>query len=235
VEEVRVLLVDDEREISQLIQIVLQKEGFSHVALAEDGREALRLIDEFQPHIIVLDVMLPDANGFDLCRTIRERTEAPILFLTARTSDLDKLNGFGAGGDDYVTKPFNPLEVAARIKALCRRIQPARSGESRGRTYAFGRFQVDEEAGVLLVDGKEVPCPAMEFKLLAFLCAHPNRVFSKAQLYEQIWGAESLGDDNTVMVHVRRLREKIEVNPSKPEWLVTVRGLGYKLAVPRKG
>ncbi|MFC7439874.1 response regulator transcription factor [Laceyella putida] len=231
----RILLVDDEREISQLVQIVLRKEGFTEVALAFDGQEALRLVQELKPHIIVLDVMLPDANGFDLCREIRRQSDAPILFLTARTSDLDKLSGFSAGGDDYVTKPFNPLEIAARIKALCRRLKLGRNQAEHGRTHDFGRFQVNEEAGVLMVAGKEVACPAMEFKLLAYLCAHPNRVFSKAQLYEQIWGEASLGDDNTVMVHIRRLREKIEVDPSKPEWIVTVRGLGYKLMAPRKG
>lgn len=159
----RILLVDDEREISQLIQIVLQKEGFTSIKLAFDGQEALHLVDQFQHHIIVLDVMLPDANGFELCQVIRQRSDAPILFLTARTSDVDKLSGFGAGGDDYVTKPFNPLEVVARIKALCRRLKREQPDGERQQLYDFDRFQVDEQAGILVVDGQEVPCPAMEF------------------------------------------------------------------------
>jgi two-component system, OmpR family, response regulator RegX3 len=234
VTDTRILVVDDEREIVDLVRIVLTKEGFSRIESAMDGGEAVRKARRFQPHIIVLDVMLPDMSGFDICREIRGFSEAPVLFLTARSADADKLTGFDAGGDDYVTKPFNPLELAARVKAICRRLKLSGDVPEPTRLYDFGRFRVDEGAGQLWVDEVVVPCPAMEFKLLSFLCAHPNRVFSRQQLYEQVWGEASLGDENTVMVHIRRLREKIERDPSRPEFLVTVRGLGYKLAAPRR-
>lgn len=236
VSEIRILLVDDEVEILNMIRIVLLKEEVGQVFTAGSAAEAVRLCRQHQPHLIVLDVMLPDREGFDVCREMRQVTDAPILFLTARTTDLDKLTGFSMGADDYITKPFNPLELVARIKAQLRRLQLIRSAiQDKRKIHDFGRFIVNEESGQLIVDGREVPCPAMEFKLLLFLCSHPNRIFSKKQLYEQVWGEESLGDENTVMVHIRRLREKIEKNPSQPEWLVTVRGLGYKLVTPQRG
>lgn len=228
--DARILLVDDEVEILNLIQIVLKKEGIKQIATATHAAEAVELCRKFQPHIIVLDVMLPDGDGFDVCKQIRQFTYAPVLFLTALTTDLDKLTGFSMGGDDYITKPFNPLEIAARVKAQLRRLQLFQSPRvEKPKIYDFGRFTVNESAGILLVEGQEIPCPAMEFKLLLFLCAHPNRIFSKQQIYEQVWEEESLGDENTVMVHIRRLREKIEFTPSRPEFIVTVRGLGYKL------
>ncbi|WP_124728265.1 response regulator transcription factor [Staphylospora marina] len=232
--DVRILVVDDEREIVDLVRIVLEKEGFRQIGAAGSGGEAVRVARRFRPHLIILDVMLPDRSGFEVCREIRRFSDAPVLFLTARSADADKLTGFDAGGDDYVTKPFNPLELAARVKAMCRRLKLMEEAAAPAPVYDFGRFRVDVGAGQLWVDGREVACPAMEFKLLAFLCAHPDRVFSRGQLYEQVWGEESLGDENTVMVHVRRLREKIERDPGKPEFLVTVRGLGYKLTNPSR-
>ncbi|TCS95834.1 response regulator transcription factor [Hazenella coriacea] len=233
--DARILLVDDEVEILNLIQIVLKKEGIQQIATATNAAEAVELCRKFQPHIIILDVMLPDGDGFDVCKQLRQFTYAPVLFLTARTTDLDKLTGFSMGGDDYITKPFNPLEIAARVKAQLRRLQLFQStpGKETAKIYDFGRFLVNESAGLLMVEGHEVPCPAMEFKLLLYLCSHPNRIFSKQQIYEQVWEEESLGDENTVMVHIRRLREKIELVPSRPEWIVTVRGLGYKLVTPQ--
>lgn len=232
--ESRILLVDDEPEILDMISIVLRKEGFTHIEIAENGQQALVKAKQFYPHLIVLDVMLPDGEGFDFCRRLRDFTDVPIIFVTAKNTDLNKLTGFQMGGDDYLTKPFHPLELVARIRAQLRRM---RSWHSISQTseviYDFGHFFINETAGQLLVEGIEVSCPAMEFKLLAFLCANPNRVFSKQQLYEQVWQEGSMGDDNTVIVHIRRLREKIESNPSHPKWLITVRGLGYKLVSPQ--
>ncbi|SFI60342.1 response regulator transcription factor [Thermoflavimicrobium dichotomicum] len=232
--EARILLVDDEQSIIDLLKIVLTKEGFRHIYTALDGQTAINIGKRFHPHLIILDVMLPDMEGFDVCREFRKFTDVPILFLTAKNTDLDKLVGFSMGADDYITKPFNPLEVAARVKAQLRRIHRIHLPEQKERkVYDYGHFRLDLDSGQLMVDGQEVPCPAMEFKLLAYLCAHPNQIFSKQQLYEQVWGEESLGDDNTVMVHIRRIREKIEPNPSRPQYLVTVRGLGYKMVVDR--
>ena len=180
--------------------------------------------------IIILDVMLPDGSGFDFCPKIREISTAYILFLTAKVSDLDVLTGFATGGDDYVTKPFNPLEVAARIKAYLRRTTTTSAKTiSHAKFYDFGDFAVDEQAGTLLVNDKQVACPTQVYLLLLFFCKHPNRVFSKSELLEAVWGFDHYVDDNTVSVHIRRIRERIELEPSNPVYLQTVRGLGYKL------
>jgi len=229
----RILIVDDEQAILDLLCLVLEREGFTNVVTATTVARALQVVDDACPALIVLDVMLPDGDGYALAARIRPVCEAPILFLTARGSDLDKLTGFGVGGDDYVTKPFNPLEVVARIKALLRRASgaPALRDEQPGAVFDLGGFALHEAECRLVVNGRDVPVPAREFQLLAFLCHHQGRVFSKRQLYRQVWGEEALGesDDNTVQVHVRRLREKIEPDPGAPRFLLTVRGLGYKL------
>lgn len=230
----KILLVDDEQAILDMIRLVLKKEGFETIETAKTGQEAIDQCRFFKPHIIVMDVMLPDMEGFEVCRQCRELTQVPILFLTARSTDLDKLMGFGIGGDDYITKPFNPLEVVARIKAHLRRVTlPFEDDPLPTQIYDFGHFQVKEQSAELIVLGKSIICPAREFQLLLFFCQHPNHVFSRNQLYEQVWGETSYGDDNTVMVHIRRLREKIEPDPSQPRYLLTVRGLGYKLS-PQK-
>jgi two-component system, OmpR family, response regulator RegX3 len=228
----RILLIDDEQSILNMIDIVLRREGFQMIEMALTGTEGIEKCATFNPDIIVLDVMLPDMEGFEVCRQFREFTHAPVLFLTARTSDLDKLMGFGIGGDDYITKPFNPLEVVARIKAHLKRLNPFKETNIQKKIYDFGRFQLDESSAELMVDKEKVICPAREFQLLLFLCKHPNRVFSRSQLFEQVWGETSFGDDNTVMVHIRRLREKIEIDPGQPQYLITIRGLGYKLIRP---
>jgi DNA-binding response OmpR family regulator len=178
--------------------------------------------------------MLPDGDGFTLAGRLRKLTSAPILFLTARSLDIDKLTGFSVGGDDYVTKPFNPLEVVARIKAHLRRSKGL--AEETPPVHDCGRFRLFEDEGRLEVDGRDVPMPAREFHLLAFFCRHRGRVFSKRQLYRQVWGEEPVGeaDDNTVQVHVRRIRERIEADASDPRMLLTVRGLGYRLVADER-
>lgn len=230
--DVAVLIVDDEQSIVHMLKKVLEKEGFKQIHTASTGEEALEACQRYTYDYIILDVMLPGANGFEICPLIRQWTDAPILFLTARGTDLDKLNGFALGADDYMTKPFNPLEVVARMKAHLKRYKASKTSITQNykpHIYDFGRFQVNELAGELIVDGKVVPCPAQVFQLLLFFCKHPNRVFNKQELYERVWGQDSLYDDNTVMVHVYRIRERIEENPAEPKYLVTVRGLGYKL------
>lgn len=230
--QAEILIVDDEPAIVQMLQTVLAKEGFLHVDAEGSAEGAVTACQLKQYDFIILDVMLPRRSGFDICPLIRQTTDAPILFLTARTSDFDKLTGFAVGGDDYVTKPFNPLEIVARMKAQLRRFHQLNSNPSASAphvVYDFGRFQVDETAAELYVDGQLVDCPAQVFQLLLFFCQNKNRVFSKQQLYERVWGEESMSDDNTVTVHVHRIRERIEVNPGDPQYLLTVRGLGYKL------
>jgi two-component system response regulator RegX3 len=232
-----IIIIEDEPAIVKMLQMVLAKEGFRHIYTASTCQEALTVLELHPPDIILLDVMLPDGSGFELCPRIRRMSSNPhILFLTAKSSDLDILTGFAMGGDDYVTKPFNPLEIAARIKARVRRIgELAVPGQSTASaqaapSYRYGRFELREAAGELRVGGNPVACPAQEFQLLLYFCKHPGIVFSKAQLYEAVWGMDGFGDDNTVMVHIRRLRERIELDASAPAHLLTVRGLGYKLA-----
>lgn len=226
----KILLVDDEISIMQMVEMVLKKEGFINVLKASTGSEALEIVKRESVDYIVLDVMLPDINGFDLCEKIREYTDVHILFLTARVNDFDVLTGFDKGGDDYVTKPFNPLEIVARIKVQLRRNQKTEyKPKINVKRHDFGHFLVDEEAGELIVEGNVIPCPAQVFKLLVYLCQNVNRVLSKEQLFNAVWGYDYLVDDNTVMVHIRRIRERIEPDPGKPIYLRTVRGLGYKL------
>ena len=230
--EKHILLVDDEKAILQMVEMVLRKEGFHHIHTAETGAEALQIVKTTPLDYIVLDVMLPDINGFDLCTKIREYTDVHILFLTARVTDFDVLTGFEKGGDDYVTKPFNPLEVVARIKAQLKRKQLISNPVAmipNKKLYDFGHFTVDEDAGELSVDGQLVSCPAQVFLLLVYFCKNVNRVLSKEQLFTAVWGYEHMVDDNTVMVHVRRIRERIEPDPGNPIYLQTIRGLGYKL------
>lgn len=226
----KILLVDDERAILQMMEMILTKEKFTNIFTATTGTKALAMVHKHTPEFIVLDVMLPDMNGFELCTKIRAYTDAPILFLTARVSDMDVLTGFEKGGDDYVTKPFNPLEVVARIKAHLKRKQtsdPTLAIPNK-RVHRFGECIVDEDAGELIVNGVLTPCPAQVFLLLVHFCHNVNRVLSKEQLFTAVWGYEHMADDNTVMVHIRRIRERIEPDPSRPIHLVTVRGLGYK-------
>lgn len=226
-----ILLVDDEKAIVKMIEMVLRKEGFNHIYTAHTATDALAILEKNSIDMIVLDVMLPDYSGFELCPKIRAISNAYILFLTAKVSDLDVLTGFAIGGDDYVTKPFNPLEIAARIKAHFRRTSSIETSQviNKKKQYNFGRFLVDEDKGELFVDGQPVSCPTQVYLLLLYLCKHPNKVFSKSELLEAVWGFTHYVDDNTVSVHVRRIRERIEEDPSQPQFLLTVRGLGYKL------
>ncbi|WP_154887324.1 response regulator transcription factor [Paenibacillus xylanexedens] len=248
-DHVSLLLVDDEQAILHMLKTVLLKEKFLDIDTVTTGEAALEACNNKTYHCIVLDIMLPGKSGLEICPFLRQVTDAPILFLTAKTTDYDKLTGFAVGGDDYVVKPFNPLEVVARIKSLLNRYLPSKTvvlqqqqnipshvntsypDLSQG-IYDFGRFQVFELAGELRVEGQAITCPALVFQLLLFFCKHPNRIFTKSELYERVWGSEAISDDNTVMVHIHRIRERIEKDPSNPAFLVNVRGLGYKLIQP---
>ncbi|MFN2744815.1 MULTISPECIES: response regulator transcription factor [Bacillus] len=229
----KVLIVDDDQHILDLLNVVFENEGFSDVLNAKNGEETLHLLKHQEPDIVLLDVMLPDSDGFTLCNQFRQFTNIPVLFLTAKTSDLDKLQGFSFGGDDYITKPFNPLEIVARVKAQLKRYKDFTPSSSKP-VYDFGDFQVDETSGKLVVDGTRIECPAQEFKLLLYFCNHPNQILSKQKIYRDVWG-EFYNGDSTVMVHVRRLREKIEKDPSRPKWIKTARGLGYIFEVQPTG
>lgn len=224
-EQRKILLVDDEIAILTMLKTILTKEGFTKIDTAITAEEALSYCKQQSYDLILLDVMLPGQSGFDICPQIRQLTNAPIFFVTARTSDLDKLSGFALGGDDYITKPFNPLEVVARIKAQLRRIKTQPEVST---TLQFPQLMIHTASGDVYFQGKAVELSAQVYQLLLFFAKHPNQLFTKSQLYENVWQDAYLGEDNTVMVHIRKLRQKIEDNPSNPERIVTVRGLGYK-------
>ncbi|WP_343216135.1 response regulator transcription factor [Clostridium mobile] len=224
----KLLFVDDDKYIIDLLKITFNKEQFHNIYTANNGQEAIQICKKINIDLILLDVMLPDCDGFILCRQLREITNVPILFLTAKITDLDELSGFAFGGDDYIKKPFNPLKVVARVKAQLNRKHILENISIEKTVHNFNRFQVYAESGKLIVNGEQVECPAREFQLLVFLCQNPDIVFSKKQLYRRVWN-DSFGDESTVMVHIRRLRQKIEIDPSNPQYIITVRGLGYKL------
>ncbi|MBH5319469.1 response regulator transcription factor [Paenibacillus sp. GSMTC-2017] len=232
--DANILIVDDERAIVKMMIIMLRKEHFSNIDTVFNGEEALVACERKRYDLILLDVTMPGLSGFDICPLIRRTTDAPIMFITARDSDFDKLSGFAVGGDDYITKPFNPLEVVARMKAQLRRYMRVKViDQHTARSYDFGRFQVDESEATLTVEGRISHCPALVFQLLLFFCKHPNRVFSKGELYQRVWSEEAYYEDNTVVVHIHRIRERIEADPSRPKYLVNVRGIGYKLILPK--
>ena len=222
-------MLDDEQAIGDMVDIILRKEGFSNIDICTTYREAEILISKKSYDLHILDIMLPDGTGLELANRIRKQSDAPIFFLTAKTSDADKLRGFMHGADDYITKPFNPMELAARVKVQTSRYLSTTN--DRRDFYDYGQFQLDIDAATLTVNENIIPIVGKQFHLLHLFCQHPNQIFSKEQLYEQIWGIDSLIDDNTIMVHIRRLREKIEVDASRPVFLKTVRGIGYKLQI----
>ncbi|CAB1261985.1 Transcriptional regulatory protein YvrH [Clostridiaceae bacterium BL-3] len=231
----RILLVDDELGIIKMLKTILHKEGYTNIDSASTGKETMTKIMKNTYDLIVLDVMLPDIDGFKLCQKIRQHTFVPILFLTARTGDLDKLTGLGIGGDDYITKPFNPLEVVARINVQFRRMKQYRQNSMKQGIYHFGTVTVNKKEAKLLVDNREISCPAKEFELLLFLVEHPNQVFTAGQLYENVWGYESMGDEQTVKVHINRLRKKVEPDLKNPSYIINIRGIGYKFSFPEGG
>lgn len=229
-----VMIVENDPNVVNVLRLALRREGIARIALARDGGSAVATASDVRPSVVVLDIDLPDCNGLELASRLRiALPDVPLIFLTARDSDADKLEGFRAGADDYVTKPFNPLELAARIKAVVRRVEV--SGQPPVE-FDFGRFTILPQEGRLAVDGQDVPTPARELELLTFLASQEGRIFSANELYRRVWNAEPVGhsDQNTVSVHVRRIRERIERDPATPEYLLTARGLGYKLTRPKR-
>ncbi|HOB28684.1 MAG TPA: response regulator transcription factor [Bacillota bacterium] len=220
-----VLLVDDEKTLVKALKFNLEKEGFQ-VEEAFDGEEALEKAFNLNPDIIILDLMLPGLDGFEVCREIRKKEEIPIIMLTARGEDIDKVLGLELGADDYMTKPFNPRELVARIKAILRRSSV--KDESLRKQIQIGSLQIDLLQHRVRLGEQEIDLTAKEFALLSYLASNAGRVYSREQLLEQIWGYNYYGDARTVDVHIRHLREKIEEDPSNPQLILTVWGTGYK-------
>lgn len=231
----KILVVDDERPIADILQFNLEREGFQ-VVLAHSGEEALEVFRREQPHLILLDIMLPKGDGFSVCKELRKVSTVPILMLTAKESEIDKVLGLELGADDYVTKPFSPRELIARVKALLRRARPvagkaAAAGTAPNKTggdlLQLGELTIDLERYLVERGGERIDLTPREFDLLKFLALHPGQVFSREALCREVWGYDYFGDARTVDVTVRRLREKIEPDPSQPRYLLTRRGVGY--------
>ncbi len=233
-----ILVVDDERTIREVVRRYLELEGFD-VTEAETGPEALSILQTETPDLIVLDIMLPGVDGFTITRKLRNPVEytplsiegdIPIILLTARTNEVDRVAGFEVGADDYVVKPFSPRELVARVKAVLRR--SATGAEDAENPVEFDNLYLDPRSRSVSVNQDPVTLTAKEFDLLWFLVRHPRQVFTRQQLLDHVWGYEFYGDESTVTVHVRRLREKIETDPSKPSYIQTVWGVGYKFEAP---
>lgn len=222
----RVLVVDDEKLIVKGIRFSLEQDGME-VDCAYDGEEALEAAKKKEYDVVLLDVMLPKLTGFEVCQQIREFSSMPIIMLTAKGDDMDKILGLEYGADDYITKPFNILEVKARIKAIMRRASKSNPVNEANKTVTFGAMKIDSDNRRVYIDGKEVNLTAKEFDLLELLINNPNKVYSRENLLNIVWGYDYLGDVRTVDVHIRRLREKIESNPSEPKYIHTKWGVGY--------
>ncbi|MDB5057436.1 MAG: DNA-binding response regulator [Chloroflexi bacterium] len=219
----RILVVEDEPTVSDVVARYLRREGYQ-VGLASDGNEGLRMALQCQPDLVVLDIMLPGLDGLEVCRRLRATCQTPVIMLTAKVDDGDAILGLGLGADDYMRKPFSPPELIARVKAVLRRGQPI-AGTA---TLNFGELRIDASGRAVLRGDDRLDLTAKEFDLLWHMSSHPGQVFSREQLLAGVWGYDYLGDTSTVTVHVRRLREKLERDPSTPAWLKTVWGVGYK-------
>lgn len=222
----RVLVVEDEESFSDALSYMLRKEGFE-VSVAPTGTSALTQFDRTGADIVLLDLMLPEMSGTEVCRQLRQRSAVPIIMVTARDSEIDKVVGLEIGADDYVTKPYSPRELVARIRAVLRR-QGTDAPEVTTPTLAAGPVRMDVERHVVTVAGAGVQLPLKEFELLELLLRNAGRVLTRGQLIDRVWGADYVGDTKTLDVHVKRLRSKVEPEPSAPRYIVTVRGLGYK-------
>ena len=222
----RVLVVEDEESISDPLAYLLRQEGFE-VVVAADGPDGLAEFDRAGADIVLLDLMLPGLSGTEVCRTLRSKSSVPVIMLTARDSEIDKVVGLELGADDYVTKPFSSRELLARVRAVLRR--GAEPEEQPNGVLQAGPVRMDVDRHVVTVDGEQVSLPLKEFELLELLMRNAGRVLTRGQLIDRVWGADYVGDTKTLDVHVKRLRAKIEPDPGNPQHLVTVRGLGYKL------
>ena len=222
----KLLLVEDEKSIAEGLAITLEAEGFQ-VAWVKDGLDAIPAWERVRPDLVVLDLMLPGMSGTEICRAIRSRSDVPIIMLTARDAEVDRVVGLELGADDYVTKPFSTRELVARIKAILRRAPRVEDAQEEAPVEAGG-VRVDRVRHEVQVDGEVVDLPPKEFELLAFLIEHAGRVLTRGQLIDEVWGSDYVGDTKTLDVHIRRLRTRVEQDPKEPVRIQTVRGVGYR-------
>lgn len=222
----KVLIVDDEKPLVKALKFTLEKEGFQVIGV-HDGEEAVKSVANDSPDLIVLDLMLPGLDGYEVCRRVRKTFNTPIIMLTAKTEDIDKILGLELGADDYMTKPFNPRELTARIKAILRRSKSTEDTKS-NHIIEVQDLKIDLYRHKVWLRGEDVDLTTKEFSLLSIMATNPGRVYSREQLLEQAWGYEYFGEARTVDVHIRHLREKVEEDPANPRWVLTVWGSGYK-------
>ncbi|MEQ6354885.1 response regulator transcription factor [Lysinibacillus sp. M3] len=224
-----ILIVDDEKEIRNLIAIYLKNEGYD-ILEASDGEEGLNLLKKHKVHLIVLDIMMPNVDGIEMCMKVREIAEMPIIILSAKSQDMDKIVGLSIGADDYVTKPFNPLELIARIKSQLRRyIKMNRLDSMNESEIEIGDLRINTDTHEVIVNNEKVKLTPREFSILELLARNQGIVMSAEQIYEKVWKEEAIQSENTVMVHIRKIRERIETNPRNPQYIKTVWGVGYKI------
>ncbi len=224
-----ILICDDDRDIVSALEIYLTSEGYRTLA-AYDGEQAIRAVHENEVHLILMDVMMPEMDGIRATAKLREESNVPIILLTAKSEDTDKILGLNIGADDYITKPFNPMEVLARVKSQLRRYTSLGGADRKEEgLLTVGPVSLDDNAKQVTVDGEPVSLTPIEYNILRLLISHPGQVFSSAQIYEEVWNDPAYGSENTVAVHIRHLREKIEINPAEPRYLKVVWGLGYKI------
>lgn len=227
--KLNILVCDDDKEIVEAIEIYLQQEGYQ-VFRAYDGEDALKILKEEEIHLLIIDVMMPKLDGIRATLKIREESSIPIIILSAKSEDTDKILGLNVGADDYITKPFNPLELVARVKSQLRRYTKLGNAAENGQAvYQVGGLAINDELKEVTVDGEIVKLTPIEYNILLLLMKNQGKVFSINQIYENIWNEDAIGADNTVAVHIRHIREKIEINPKEPRYLNVVWGVGYKI------
>lgn len=223
-----ILVCDDDKEILEAIKIYLEHEGYK-IFKASNGLVALEVVEENEIHLVIMDVMMPQMDGLRATMKIREDKNIPVIMLSAKSEDTDKIMGLNMGADDYITKPFNPLELIARVKSQLRRYTTLGSLETKSNVYKTGGLVIDDECKIVTVDGDEVKLTPVQYKILKLLTANVGRVYSIDEIYEKVWKETPFSAENTVAVHVRKIREKIEINPKEPKYLKVVWGIGYKV------
>lgn len=234
IKDSKILIIDDEMELLSLLEKTLSKEGFKRIYTASNGQEALTIFEEEEPDLIILDVMLPDIEGYDICKIIRKTSQVPILFLSAKGEEIDRVMGLVIGADDYITKPFSLKEVVLRVniqlkKGLMVNEIKEYEGKQNNDKILCGPFEIDDKKVEVKKNNKVIDLTAKEYKMFLYMMRHINQIISKEKFCNEVWGEDFIGFDNTIMVHIRKLREKLEDNPSKPRHIVNVKGLGYKL------
>ena len=229
-----ILVVDDDKEIVKAIEIYLKREGYN-VIKAYDGLEAVKKVNENLIHLVILDIMMPNKDGLSALKEIRENKSIPVILLSAKSEDYDKIAGLDIGADDYITKPFNPLELVARVNSSIRRyvklgsIENSNINEKSEKIYKVGELELNDDTKKVIADGKDIKLTATEYNILKFLLKNKGKVYSISEIYENVWNEDSLAAENIIAVHIRHIREKIEINPKEPKYLKVIWGIGYKI------